>query len=76
MVDAGRTALHPSGKSVMLGRMKVIRVHNISKSFGKLRAVADLSFEVEEGTCYRPARAERGRQDDDDEDDLRPQQPG
>ncbi len=32
--------------------MKVIRVHNISKSFGKLRAVNDLSFEVEEGTCF------------------------
>jgi lipooligosaccharide transport system ATP-binding protein len=32
--------------------MKVIRVHNISKSFGKLRAVKDLSFEVEEGTCF------------------------
>jgi len=44
--------LHPPGKSVMLGRMKVIRVHDVSKSFGKLRAVADLSFEVEEGTCY------------------------
>lgn len=32
--------------------MRVIRVHNVSKSFGKLRAVADLSFEVEEGTCF------------------------
>ncbi len=32
--------------------MKVIRVHNISKSFGRLRAVDDLSFEVEEGTCF------------------------
>jgi len=32
--------------------MKVIKVHNISKSFGKLRAVDDLSFEVEEGTCF------------------------
>jgi lipooligosaccharide transport system ATP-binding protein len=32
--------------------MKVIRVHNISKSFGKLCAVNDLSFEVEEGTCF------------------------
>jgi lipooligosaccharide transport system ATP-binding protein len=32
--------------------MKVIKVHNISKSFGKVLAVCDLSFEVEEGTCY------------------------
>ncbi len=32
--------------------MKVIRVHNISKSFGRLRAVDDLNFEVEEGTCF------------------------
>ncbi len=32
--------------------MKVIQVHNISKSFGKLCAVNDLSFEVEEGTCF------------------------
>jgi lipooligosaccharide transport system ATP-binding protein len=32
--------------------MKVIRVHNISKSFGRLCAVCDLSFEVEEGTCF------------------------
>jgi lipooligosaccharide transport system ATP-binding protein len=32
--------------------MKVIRVHNISKSFGRLCAVNDLSFEVEEGTCF------------------------
>jgi lipooligosaccharide transport system ATP-binding protein len=32
--------------------MKVIRVRNISKSFGKLCAVNDLSFEVEEGTCF------------------------
>jgi lipooligosaccharide transport system ATP-binding protein len=32
--------------------MKVIKVHNISKSFGKLCAVNDLSFEVEEGTCF------------------------
>ena len=32
--------------------MKVIRVHNISKSFGRVRAVCDLDFEVEEGTCF------------------------
>ncbi len=32
--------------------MQVIRVHNVSKSFGRLRAVNDLSFEVEEGTCF------------------------
>jgi lipooligosaccharide transport system ATP-binding protein len=32
--------------------MVVIRVHNVSKSFGKIRAVCDLSFEVEEGTCF------------------------
>ncbi len=32
--------------------MKVIKVHNISKSFGKLSAVCDLSFEVEAGTCF------------------------
>jgi lipooligosaccharide transport system ATP-binding protein len=32
--------------------MKVIRVHNVSKSFGRLRAVDDLSFEVEESTCF------------------------
>ena len=32
--------------------MKVIRVRNVSKSFGKLCAVSDLSFEVEEGTCF------------------------
>lgn len=32
--------------------MVVIKVHNISKSFGKVCAVCDLSFEVEEGTCF------------------------
>ncbi|MCX5645568.1 MAG: ABC transporter ATP-binding protein [Phycisphaerae bacterium] len=32
--------------------MRVIRVHNVSKSFAKLCAVNDLSFEVEEGTCF------------------------
>jgi lipooligosaccharide transport system ATP-binding protein len=32
--------------------MNVIRVHNVSKSFGRLCAVNDLSFEVEEGTCF------------------------
>jgi lipooligosaccharide transport system ATP-binding protein len=32
--------------------MKVIRVHHVSKSFGRLCAVNDLSFEVEEGTCF------------------------
>jgi lipooligosaccharide transport system ATP-binding protein len=32
--------------------MNVIRVHNVSKSFGRLRAVNDLRFEVEEGTCF------------------------
>jgi lipooligosaccharide transport system ATP-binding protein len=32
--------------------MAVIRVHNVSKAFGKVCAVCDLSFEVEEGTCF------------------------
>jgi lipooligosaccharide transport system ATP-binding protein len=32
--------------------MIVIKVHNISKSFGRICAVCDLSFEVEEGTCF------------------------
>ncbi len=32
--------------------MKIISVHNISKAFGKVHAVRDLSFEVEEGTCF------------------------
>ncbi len=32
--------------------MGVIRVHNVSKSFGKVCAVSDLDFEVEEGTCF------------------------
>lgn len=32
--------------------MKVIKVQNISKSFGKLCAVCDLSFAVEAGTCF------------------------
>ena len=32
--------------------MKVIKVHNISKSFGRVCAVCDLSFEVEAGTCF------------------------
>jgi lipooligosaccharide transport system ATP-binding protein len=32
--------------------MRVIKVGNISKTFGKLHAVCDLSFEVEEGTCF------------------------
>jgi len=32
--------------------MKVIRVQHVNKSFGRLRAVRDLSFEVEEGTCF------------------------
>jgi lipooligosaccharide transport system ATP-binding protein len=32
--------------------MKVITVSNISKTFGKVHAVSDLSFEVEEQTCF------------------------
>jgi lipooligosaccharide transport system ATP-binding protein len=32
--------------------MKVIRVHHVNKAFGRLQAVKDLSFEVEEGTCF------------------------
>jgi len=37
--------------------MKIITVHNVSKTFagrasGKVYAVCDLSFEVEEGTCF------------------------
>jgi len=32
--------------------VKVIKVHNISKSFGRVCAVCDLSFEVEAGTCF------------------------
>ncbi len=32
--------------------MVVIKVHNISKAFGKVCAVCDLSFEVEECTCF------------------------
>jgi lipooligosaccharide transport system ATP-binding protein len=32
--------------------MKVIKVGNISKTFGKLHAVSGLSFEVEEGKCF------------------------
>ncbi len=39
-------------QSRIVEAMKVIQVHNISKSFGRLRAVDDLSFEVEEGTCF------------------------
>ncbi len=33
-------------------RMKVIEVRNVSKTFGRVCAVCDLSFEVEEGTCF------------------------
>ena len=32
--------------------MKVVSVENISKTFGKVHAVCDLSFEVEGGTCF------------------------
>jgi lipooligosaccharide transport system ATP-binding protein len=32
--------------------MKVIKVSHISKSFGRVCAVCDLSFEVEAGTCF------------------------
>jgi lipooligosaccharide transport system ATP-binding protein len=32
--------------------MKVITVDNISKTYGKTRAVCDLSFEVQTGTCF------------------------
>ena len=32
--------------------MIVIRVHNVSKAFGRVCAVCDLNFEVEEGTCF------------------------
>jgi len=32
--------------------MKIISVQNINKTFGKVHAVRDLSFEVEEGTCF------------------------
>ncbi len=31
---------------------KVINVKNISKSFGKIRAVQNLSFSVESGLCF------------------------
>jgi lipooligosaccharide transport system ATP-binding protein len=32
--------------------MNVIRVSHVSKSFGKVQAVVDLSFEVEAGACF------------------------
>jgi lipooligosaccharide transport system ATP-binding protein len=32
--------------------MSIISVRNVNKSFGKVCAVCDLSFEVEEGTCF------------------------
>lgn len=32
--------------------MKVIQVSRVNKTFGKVCAVRDLSFEVEEGTCF------------------------
>lgn len=32
--------------------MIVIKVHHVSKAFGKVCAVCDLDFEVEEGTCF------------------------
>ncbi len=32
--------------------MNVITVQNVNKTFGKVHAVCDLSFEVEEGTCF------------------------
>ncbi len=32
--------------------MKVISVHNVSKSFGRVCAVCELDFEVEAGTCF------------------------
>ncbi len=31
---------------------KVINIRNISKTFGRVHAVCNLSFEVEEGTCF------------------------
>lgn len=31
---------------------KVIKVKNLNKTFGKLHAVKNISFEVEEGTCF------------------------
>jgi len=32
--------------------MKIISVENVNKTFGRVHAVCDLSFEVEEGTCF------------------------
>jgi lipooligosaccharide transport system ATP-binding protein len=32
--------------------MKIITVRNVNKTFGRVHAVCDLSFEVEEGTCF------------------------
>ncbi|MEN6334821.1 MAG: ATP-binding cassette domain-containing protein, partial [Phycisphaerales bacterium] len=32
--------------------MKIITVQHVNKAFGGVRAVCDLSFEVEEGICF------------------------
>jgi lipooligosaccharide transport system ATP-binding protein len=40
--------MEPSGAWAM----NIISVQNVNKTFGKVHAVRDLSFEVEEGTCF------------------------
>ena len=44
---------HPIRRKISAKMAKaVITVENVSKSFGKVQAVCDLSFSVEEGICY------------------------
>jgi lipooligosaccharide transport system ATP-binding protein len=42
----------PSGYDIVSTMATVININNISKSFGKVRAVQNLSFSVEEGSCF------------------------
>ena len=46
----------------------MIEVRNLSKSFGDVQAVNDISFDVRARRDLRVSRPERGRKDDDDQD--------
>ena len=55
----------PSPGLPVSGEERMIEVQHLRKSFGTVAAVRDISFTAPDGGDHRPARRERGRQDDD-----------
>ncbi len=51
----------------------VIEVNNLTKRYGGTTVVKGISFAVARGRDFRPARAERRRQDHDHPDAARPE---